>query len=385
MDFFVENINLIVILPLIMCAVIGFNALISNKIEKNTLFAMSIAVSFACLIFCAAAFDYSVIRNLSSAVNFQWLTFDKINFYLGIFLDKTSVSFILLSGILCFLIQNIAFIKLKEHNDFPRLLFYLNLFAIGLNGVFISSNIFQTYLFCEITGVASYLMINFDFSNRELSKAGIKSFIFNRIGDLTLLFCVLTIMYYAVIYNQLSGVDSLAFSNINNIAACINSLMSTPVFVFFCSVLLFVILMKFMQAFIYITFESKPQSELSKIVLYQNSLIALIGIFLFLRLNPFFFELNTNLIWTVAVLFVLFAVLGVLNKIFIPLCRFFGWIEKYVIETIINFTELVIRAMSYLCGRLQGGNFQSYLIYSLTGLVLILIFVLIFYEILIKV
>ena len=34
MDFFVENINLIVILPLIMCTIIGFNSLISNRTEK---------------------------------------------------------------------------------------------------------------------------------------------------------------------------------------------------------------------------------------------------------------------------------------------------------------------------------------------------------------
>ena len=385
MDFFVENINLIVILPLIMCTIIGFNSLISNRTEKSTLFAMSIAVSFVSLVFALAVFDYSVIKNLSTASNFQWLSFDKINFYLGVFLDKTSVSFVLLSCLLSFIIQNAAFIKLKEYNDFPRLLFYLNLFAMGLNGIFISSNIFQTYLFCEITGVAGYLMINFDFQNREQSKAGIKSFIFNRIGDLTLLLCVLTIMYYSVIYNQLSGVKALAYSNMNNIAACISSLMTTPAFVLFCSILLFMILMKFMQAFVYITFESKSESSLSKIVLYQNILIALAGIFLFLRLNPFFFELNTNLIWTVPVLLLIFIILGILNKIFVPICRMFYWIEKYVIETVINFTELIVRALSYLCKKFQGGNFQSYLIYSLTGLVLILIFVLIFYQILIKV
>ena len=385
MDFFVENINLIIILPLFMCAIIGFNSLISNKAEKSTLFAMSIAVSFVCLVFSLAVFNYSVIKNLSAVSNFQWLSFDKINFYLGVFLDKTSVIFVLLSCVLSFLIQNIAFIKLKEHNDFPRLLFYLNLFSLGLNGIFISSNIFQTYLFCEITGVASYLMINFDFNNKEQSKAGIKSFIFNRIGDLTLLLCVLTIMYYSVVYNQLSGVNALAFSNMNNIAACVGSLMSMPAFVLFCSILLFMILMKFMQAFIYITFESKAESEFSKIVLYQNSLISLAGIFLFIRLNPFFFELNTNFIWTLPVLLLFFTILGILNRIFIPVCKIFVWFEKYIIETVINFVELLIRAMSYLCKRFQGGNFQSYLIYSLSGLILIFIFVFVFYQMFIKV
>lgn len=385
MDFFIENINLLLFLPLITCIIIGFNGLISYKIEKTTIFSISIALSFICLIFAIAAFDYSAIKNLSISTNFQWLSLDSINFYLGTFLDRTSVSFLLAAGILGFAIQNIAFAKYRENENFPRLLFYLNLFALGLNGIFISSNIFQTYLFCEITGIASYLLINFDFSNREESKAGIKSFIFNRIGDLTLLFAVLTIMYFAVVYNSLTDNLALAFSNINNIAASINSLMSIPVFVFFCSLLIFVVVMKFMQAFIYITFEKKEKSPLNRIILYQNSLIALVGLYLFFRFNPFFFELGAYWGWTILVLAAIFVLIGFMNKWFMPLCRVFGWIEKYVVETVINITELIVRALSFLSGKLQGGTYQSYLVYSLFGLAVILAFVLVFYLLLLKV
>ena len=147
MEFFIENINLVLFLPLIMCAIIGFNGLISNKIEKNTLFAISVIVSFICVIFSAAAFDYGVVKHLFVSSNFQWLSFETINFYLGTYLDSVSVSFLLASGILCFFIQNYAFFRFKENPDFPRLLFYLNLFAFSLNGIFLSPNIFQTYIF----------------------------------------------------------------------------------------------------------------------------------------------------------------------------------------------------------------------------------------------
>lgn len=385
MEFFTDNINLVIFLPLIMCAIIGFNGLVSNKIDKATLFAMSVVSSFLCVLFSGAAFDYSWVRHLSFAENFQWLSFENINFYLGTLLDNASVSFLLVSAVLVFLIQNLAFFKLKEHNDFPRLLFYINLFTFGLNGIFLSPNLFQTYLFCEVTGVAGYLLINFDFSNREESKAGIKSFIYNRIGDLTLLLCVLTIMYYSVVYNQLSGTNALAYADMTNIAACINSLMSTPAFVFFCSLLIFVIIMKFIQAFVYITFETRQNSAVSKIVFYINALLVLTGVYLFVRLNPFFFELGADLLWTLLVVVLLFAALGIVNRLFLPFCKMAGWIEKYVVETVINFVALAVRALSYLSGRFQGGNFQSYLIYSIAGLALIFGFVLIFYVMLIKV
>ena len=338
-----------------------------------------------CLIFAGAAFDYSVFNNLSVSSNFPWLALDNINFYLGTYLDKISVSFLLGSGVLCVLLQVFAFLKLKDIPDFNRMLLYLNLFYFALNGIFISPNIFQSYLFFEIIGVAAYLLINFDFSNRDESKAAIKSFVFNRIGDLTLLFCVLTILYYAVVYNQLTDANSLSYTNMNNVSASINSLMSEPLFVFFCSVLMFVIVMKFMQAFIYLTFEPKENTSLSRVILFQNAMITLAGVYLFMRLNPFFVDLGFDWVWTLLVLALMFLTLGVLNKLFIPFCKMMGWVERYVVESVINFAELLIRAFSYICTKLQAGNFQSYLIYSLIGLVLIFAFVLIFYVLLIKV
>lgn len=384
MEFFIENISLVLFLPAIMCFVVGVNSLLSNKLDNTSLFLVSSSSSFINLVFGVVVFVYSGINNLSVSSDFQWLSFENINFYLGTFLDKTSVSFLLASVILCFFIQILVFVKLRDNKNFARLLFYLNLFALGLNGVFVSSNIFQTYMFCEIVGVASYLLINFDFSNREHSKAGIKSFIYNRVGDLALLLCVLTIMYYAVVYNELSEVSALSYSNIGNVAASIGSLMSEPLFVLFNSFLILVILMKFMQAFIYITFEPKPDNPQDFIILLQNSLIALIGLFLCLRLNPFFFTLDKNIWWTIPVILGIVFIIVLAGKLFLPFCRLCAWVEKYVVELFINMSELVVRAFSYMSGRFQGGNFQSYLLYSIGGLATILLFVLVFYELLIK-
>lgn len=385
MEFFTDNINLVVFLPIIMCALIGFNRLISNKLDKATIFSISIVSAFICMIFSAAIFDFSVIKGLSLTENFQWIKLENINLFLGTYIDKISAIFLLLINVIAFFIQNFAFFKLRQHNDFSRLLLYINFFTLGLNGIFISSNLFQTYLFCEIAGVASYLLINFDFENREESKAAIKSYIFNRVGDLTLLLCVLTTMYYSIVYNELSDISALSYSNMGNIAASIHSLMSDPIFVLFCAILIFVIIMKFMQAFIYITFESSNKTDTARIILYQNSLLSLVGIYLFLRLNPFFFELGSCVLWTIPVILLIFLIFGIANRLFKPLCYAAAWIEKYVIETFINLAGLVIRALAYLSGRFQGGNFQSYLIYSIFGLVIILAFVLIFYVVLIKV
>lgn len=379
MEFFVENINLLLFFPFILCLIIGLNGLLFNKIDNITLFLFSISNSIICNVFAIVVFLFVFTRNNIFNSNFMWLSFEDFSFYLGTFLDKTSVSFLLLTAILSLFIQVLAFIKTQNDFNFPRLLFYLNLFYLGLNGIFLSSNLFQTYLFCEIVGVASYLMINFDFSNRLQSRAGIKSFIYNRIGDLALLFCVLTIMYFAMFYNELTQYSVLSYSNLGNVALSISSLLDTPMFVMFSSVLLFVVVMKFIQSFEYVLFESDLKNSVSVITLMQNTLLVFVGIYLFLRLDSFFYLLGKNWFYSVIFLILLFLFLFLLNRIFIPMCKIFLWIEKYLVETFTKLFELLIRMLSYFCERMQSKNFQTNILYSLIGLIFIFILVLIIY------
>lgn len=385
MDFFIENVNLVLFLPLIVCLILGFNGLISNKIENGTLFSIVISITTICLIFCLPMVNYTMAQNHVLTTNTQWLTFENISFYFGTLLDKTSTILFLISAILTIILQIYTYTVLKENKDYSKLVFYINLFFLGLNGIFISSNLFQTYLFCELIGVASYLLISFDFSNREQSKAGIKSFIYNRTGDLALLFCILVILYFSVIYNELSLANVLSYASLNNVAASINSLMSEGLYLFFSALLIFVVTMKFIQAFIYISFESKIGNKIAQISLIQNTSIVLIGIYLFIRLEPFFFATQTKWFWLIPILVLIFVALGIINKLFIPMCKALSWIEKYIIETIINILELIFRFLSFFSNRLQGVNFQTYILYSFIGLITIFIFILIFYNSLIKI
>ena len=379
MEFCVENINLVVILPFLMSLVLAANAVTMSRIDKKPMFILSLICAFICFVFSGFALFYALRTNINVESSFLWLANDNINFYLGTLIDRTSGIFLCVAAILNILVQIFGWQKLRAGYSYNRLLFYQNLFIFGLFGIFLASNILQSYMFCEVLGVASYLLINFDFSYIDVSKAAIKSFIFYRIGDLTLLFCVLTILYFSVTYNQLWDSTNLAFSNMIQVAESINSLMSEPLFVGFCSILIFVVLMKFMQAFIYLTFVSKITSSESRVILFQNALIFLSGLFLLLRFTPFFVNLGGNWIWTILIIIFLFMFIGFLNKIFIPVCRAFGWFEKYIVDTFLNFVELVIRFFSFLCCRFQGGGVQSYIIYSFIGVLLILGFILLFY------
>ena len=385
MELCIFNINLVIFLPLFVCFLVFANSLIINRLDSKFIMGLSLLFSFLCVAISGGAFFSAVFSNNFIENSFLWLASESVNFYIGTLVDKISVSFLFFAAIFSFAAQLFAWIKLRQIQDSGRLIVYLNLFSVGLFGAFLAPNILQAYMLCEIVGVASYLLINFDFSNRSESKAAIKSYIFNRIGDLTLFFCVITILYFSVTYNQLVGSSSLAFSNMSGIAECINSLMSGPLFVGFCSVLIFVILMKFMQAFIYLTFESKLGSSLSKIILFQNSLIVLLGLYLFFRFDVFFVNLGQNWVWAIFIIAFIFVFIGFANKFFFFVCKVADWIEKYVIETIAHFIELAVRCASYLCCRFQTGTFQSYLIYSFIGLSVVFLFIFVFYLTIMKI
>ena len=68
---------------------------------------------------------------------------------------------------------------MKSDKKSYRFFALLNLFNFGMAGLFFSANLFETYLFWEIIGVASYLLIGFEYFKKEKTFASQKVFIMN--------------------------------------------------------------------------------------------------------------------------------------------------------------------------------------------------------------
>jgi len=78
---------------------------------------------------------------------------------------------------------------------------YLGLFCFSMIGLVISDSLLLIYLFWELVGFSSYLLIGFWFSKNAASQAARKAFIMNRIGDLGFLTGIM------IIYNQFQTLD----------------------------------------------------------------------------------------------------------------------------------------------------------------------------------
>ena len=74
---------------------------------------------------------------------------------------------------------------------------FLSLFTFSMLGLVLSSNIFQLYIFWELVGVSSYLLIGFYFDKPSAVAASKKAFIVTRFADLGFLIGILILAFHA--------------------------------------------------------------------------------------------------------------------------------------------------------------------------------------------
>ena len=72
---------------------------------------------------------------------------------------------------------------MKGDPRYSRYFAYLGLFTFSMNGIVIADNLMMIFIFWELVGLSSYLLIGFWYEKKSASDAGKKAFIVNRIGD----------------------------------------------------------------------------------------------------------------------------------------------------------------------------------------------------------
>src|SRR5215510_10133026 len=72
---------------------------------------------------------------------------------------------------------------MAEDPRFHRFFTYLSLFCFAMLGLLISNSLLFLFIFWELVGLCSYLLIGFYFDKKYATNAAMKAFITNRVGD----------------------------------------------------------------------------------------------------------------------------------------------------------------------------------------------------------
>ena len=130
--------------------------------------------------------------------NFEWLPFTAdLHINMGILLDPISVMMLVVISTVSLMVHIYSFGYMKGEKGFQRYYAFLSLFTMSMLGLVVATNIFQMYVFWELVGVSSYLLIGFYYTKKEAIAASKKAFIVTRFADLGFLIGILIYGYYA--------------------------------------------------------------------------------------------------------------------------------------------------------------------------------------------
>ncbi|MBI5440228.1 MAG: NADH-quinone oxidoreductase subunit L [Deltaproteobacteria bacterium] len=167
------------LLPLAACAVILLGLRRRPRLSAGVSIA-AVAASFACSVFLLASYA-DPDRPLRYAL--RWLGSGQVSVTFGFLLDPLSVLMLVLVAGISLLVQVYSLGYMAGDPGFGRYYGYLSLFAWAMTSLAVSSNLLQLYVFWELVGLASYLLIGFWYEKFSATQAGKKAFVMTRTGD----------------------------------------------------------------------------------------------------------------------------------------------------------------------------------------------------------
>ena len=143
--------------------------------------------------------------------NTVWLPISRtLHIDLGILLDPISVMMLVVISTVSLMVHVYSLGYMKGERGVQRYYAFLSLFTMSMMGLVVATNIFQMYLFWELVGVSSYLLIGFYYTKKDAVAASKKAFIVTRFADLGFLVGILFYGYYAGTFSFTPDVQLLA-------------------------------------------------------------------------------------------------------------------------------------------------------------------------------
>jgi NADH-quinone oxidoreductase subunit L len=124
-----------------------------------------------------------------------WLYVGSLGLDIGALLDGLSSVMLIVVSLVSLLVQVYSIGYMKGEIGYGRYFAYMSLFSGSMLGLVISNNLVQTYLFWELVGICSYLLIGFWYRRPAAAAAAKKAFVVTRFGDLGFLSAILLLWW----------------------------------------------------------------------------------------------------------------------------------------------------------------------------------------------
>jgi len=162
-----------------------------------------IGLSISALLSYYAAYQYFFVFGKVNAVyqtfveKTVWMNFtDTLHIDMGILIDPISIMMLVVVSTISLMVHIYSRGYMKGDDGYTKFFAFLSLFTFSMFGLVLATNLFQIYMFWELVGVSSYLLIGYYYTKTSAIAAAKKAFIVTRFADFGFLIGILIIGYY---------------------------------------------------------------------------------------------------------------------------------------------------------------------------------------------
>ena len=189
---------LIPVLPLIGAAITGLGLISFNRTVNRL--RKPVAWLLISCVGAAAVLSFAVLaEQLGGAgpteVLFNWASAGSFNLQMGFRVDALGAVMLALVTTIALLVMVYSDGYMAHDKGYVRFFTYLALFSSSMLGLVISPNLLEIYVFWELVGMCSYLLVGFWYDRDGAANAAQKAFVTNRVGDFGLLLGILGLFW----------------------------------------------------------------------------------------------------------------------------------------------------------------------------------------------
>ena len=203
------NLTYIILIPLIPLVVFLLLGIFNQKIKpKISGYIGVLGLTISAILSFYTAYKYffqigkggGVYQTLTAKTT--WMNFtDTLSIDMGILIDPISVMMLCVVSIVSLMVHVYSRGYMKGDDGYTKFFAFLGLFSFSMFGLVLATNLFQIYIFWELVGVSSYLLIGYYYTKPSAVSAAKKAFIVTRFADLGFLIGILIVGYYTGTYD----------------------------------------------------------------------------------------------------------------------------------------------------------------------------------------
>ncbi|MDC3137938.1 NAD(P)H-quinone oxidoreductase subunit 5 [Prochlorococcus sp. AH-716-I19] len=189
---------LIPVFPLIGAVFSGFGLICANKKINNS--REIVSISLLSFVGVSAVISYkTLIEQINGYQSveklFVWASAGDFTIPMGFVLDPLGSVMLTLVTTITLLVMIYSHGYMAHDKGYVRFFTYLALFSSSMMGLIISPNLLEIYVFWELVGMCSYLLVGFWYDRDGAANAAQKAFVVNRVGDFGLLLGILGLFW----------------------------------------------------------------------------------------------------------------------------------------------------------------------------------------------